>query len=379
MNIQMLDLNSQYKKIKNEIDEIILSTIESSEFINGKSVLQFSENLSRYLNVTYVIPCANGTDALQVALMSLGLKPGDEILVPAFTYVATAEVISLLNLVPILVDVNCNDFSIDLKNVRNLISQKTKAIVPVHLFGQCVNMEDIIELANEYNLFIVEDTAQALGARFNFKNGESKHAGTIGDIGTTSFFPSKNLGCFGDGGAIFTNNQLLAEKIKMICNHGQKKKYYHEVVGVNSRLDSIQASILNVKLKYLDEYNEARNKVAEYYDSKLININEIILPQRSFNSTHVFHQYTIRVVNNKRDKLMTFLADKGISTMIYYPLPLHFQKAYENTKFPKGSLPNSEKLCLEVLSLPIDSEISQNKLEYITENIKYFFQNELLH
>ncbi len=373
MKIEMVDLKNQYAKIKSEIDHAMISCVESAEFINGSLVSEFSNNLSKYVGVKHVIPCANGTDALQISLMALDLKPGDEVIVPAFTYVATAEVIGLLNLVPILVDVMPEDFSINLEEVKKSITPKTKAIVPVHLFGQCAGMEELLKIAKKNNIYIVEDTAQAIGAKYTFKDGSIKQAGTIGDIGTTSFFPSKNLGCFGDGGAIFTNNDELAFRIKMMANHGQIIKYQHDVIGVNSRLDTLQAAILNIKLKYLDDYCLARNSAAEYYDKFLCKIEEISIPFRVNNSTHVFHQYTIKVKNKKRDELKSFLQKKGIPSMVYYPFPLHFQKAYKSNRFPKGSLPVSEKLCEDVLSLPIHTEMTNEILAYIVHSIKEFF------
>ena len=370
----MVDLLGQYKKIKPEVDLALISCIESSEFINGKLVNTFSNNLAKYLGVKYVIPCANGTDALQISLMALGLKPGDEVIVPTFTYVATAEVIALLNLVPVLVDVMSDNFSLNLTQVKKAINPKTKVIVPVHLFGQCAGMEELINLANENNLFIIEDTAQAIGAKYTFKDGSSKMAGTMGHIGTTSFFPSKNLGCFGDGGAICTNSESLALKLKMIANHGQSKKYHHDIIGVNSRLDTLQASILDIKLKYLDEYCSKRQTAADYYDRGLKNITEITTPIRVSNSTHVFHQYTIKITNDKRDELKLFLANNNIPSMVYYPLPLHFQEAYKSDRFPQGTFPIAEKLCNEVLSLPMHTEMNCEMQDYIIENIKAFFK-----
>lgn len=375
MKIEMVDLNGQYKKIKSEIDEAIISCIESSEFINGKLVSDFSNNLSKYLDVKYVIPCANGTDALQISLMALDLKPGDEVIVPAFTYVATAEVIGLLNLVPILVDVMPGDFSINLDQVKNVITSRTKAIVPVHLFGQCAGMEELLDFAKRNKIYVVEDTAQAIGAQYTFKDGSSKFAGTIGDIGTTSFFPSKNLGCYGDGGAIFTNNENLAKRIKMIANHGQSQKYKHEVIGVNSRLDTLQAAVLNIKIKYLEDYNYARNLAADYYDKYLSGITLIEIPTRVSNSSHVFHQYTLKIKNGKRDDLKLFLQEKGIPTMVYYPIPLHFQNAYKSDRFPIGSLPIAEKLCEEVLSLPIHTEMNFEIQDFIVKSIIEFFKS----
>lgn len=374
MKIEMVDLKSQYKKIKSEIDKAMINCVESAEFINGSHVSIFSENLSKYVRVKHVIPCANGTDALQISLMALELNPGDEVIVPAFTYVATAEVIALLRLIPVMVDVMPDDFSINLEQVKKAITPRTKVIVPVHLFGQCAGMEELLEIAKTNNIFIVEDTAQAIGSEYTFKDGSIKHAGTIGDIGTTSFFPSKNLGCYGDGGAIFTNNDELAVRIKMMANHGQSKKYQHDVIGVNSRLDTLQATILDIKLKYLNQYTTARNAVADYYDKHLSELNEVIIPFRTSNSTHVFHQYTIKVKNHKRDELKSFLQEKGIPTMIYYPFPLHFQKAYQSNRFPAGSLPVSENLCEEVLSLPMHTELTENIQSIIVNSIKEFYK-----
>ena len=373
MKIDMVDLKGQYHKIKEEIDHAIIACVESTEFINGKLVATFSDNLAKHVGVKHVIPCANGTDALQIALMALDLRPGDEVIVPSFTYVATAEVISLLRLVPVMVDVMPDDFSINLQQVEQSISPKTRAIVPVHLFGQCAGMEELLQIAKEHNLYVVEDTAQAIGAKYTFNDGRIKQAGTIGNIGTTSFFPSKNLGCYGDGGALFTNDDELAQQIKMIANHGQSKKYQHDVVGVNSRLDTIQAAILNEKLRHLDEYCLARNTAANYYDKKLSNIDGITIPKRVLNSTHVFHQYTLKIANDKRDELKSFLSNKGIPTMVYYPYPLHFQKAYQTERFPKGTLPVSEKLCKMVLSLPIHTEMNFEIQDYIINAIKEFY------
>lgn len=374
MKIEMVDLKGQYQKIKSEIDQAMIACVESAEFINGKLVSEFSDNLAKYVGVKHVIPCANGTDALQIALMALDLKPGDEVIVPAFTYVATAEVIALLNLVPVMVDVMPDDFSINLEQVKKSITPKTKAIVPVHLFGQCAGMEELLHIAKEHKIYVVEDTAQAIGAKFTLKDGSIHQAGTMGDIGTTSFFPSKNLGCYGDGGAIFTNNDALAARLKMMANHGQSKKYQHDVIGVNSRLDTLQAAILNIKLKHLNEYCAARNSAADYYDNDLKNIDGLITPVRVSNSTHVFHQYTMKIKDGKRDELKSYLQEKGIPSMVYYPFPLHFQKAYQSDRFPKGSLPVSEKLCEEVLSLPIHTEMTIEMQSYITNKIKDFFK-----
>ena len=372
--IQMVDLKGQYHKIKLEVDNAIIACVESAEFINGKLVTTFSQNLAKYVGVKHVIPCANGTDALQIALMALDLKPGDEVIVPAFTYVATAEVIALLNLIPVMVDVMPDDFSINLNQVKNAIGPKTKAIVPVHLFGQCAGMEELIQIAKENNLYIVEDAAQAIGAKYTFKDGTIHQAGTMSHIGTTSFFPSKNLGCYGDGGAIFTNDDALAIRLTIMANHGQSKKYQHDIVGVNSRLDTLQAAILNIKLKHLDEYSAARNAAADYYDSQLSCIPGIIIPKRVANSTHVFHQYTLKIANKKRNSLKSFLTEKGIPTMVYYPYPLHFQKAYQSVRFPKGIFPVAESLCEEVLSLPIHTEMNTQMQDYIIQTINEYFQ-----
>lgn len=372
--IEMVNLKGQYQKIKSEINEAIQNCIDNAAFINGPQVNEFRVALENYLGVKHVIPCANGTDALQIALMSLALKPGDEVIVPSFTYVATAEVIALLGLIPIMVDIMPDDFSIDLEQVKKSISSKTKVIVPVHLFGQCAGMEELLQIAEEHKLYVVEDTAQAIGAKYTFRNGTIMQAGTMGNIGTTSFFPSKNLGCYGDGGTIFTNNDELAQKIKMIANHGQSKKYQHDIVGVNSRLDTLQAAILNIKLKHLDEYCKARNEAAQYYDNNLCEIEGITIPKRVHNSTHVFHQYTIKIADNKRDELKNFLFGKGIPSMVYYPIPLHFQKAYQTNGYPQKIFPVSEDLCNRVLSLPIHTEMNEIELDYITSSIKEFYK-----
>lgn len=372
MKIEMVDLKSQYAKIQAEIDNAILENIRNANFINGPAVNEFTKNLSNYLGGAFVIPCANGTDALQIAMMALGLVPGDEVIVPSFTYVATAEVIGLLGLVPVMVDVDPIYFNVTYKNIEKAITSKTKAIVPVHLFGQCADMEPIMELANEKSIYVIEDTAQAIGAKYTFTDGTIKHAGTIGDIGCTSFFPSKNLGCYGDGGALYTHNPILAEKIKMISNHGQSKKYVHKYIGVNSRLDTIQAAVLNVKLKYLDEYSLARNIAAERYDSLLINVNDLQIPNRSKKSTHVFHQYTLLINNNKRDALKEFLESKGIPAMIYYPIPLNEQEAYSNLGIIADNLNETQKLCKSVLSLPMHTELTLNQQIFITDSIKSF-------
>jgi UDP-2-acetamido-2-deoxy-ribo-hexuluronate aminotransferase len=371
----MVDLKNQYLKIKPEIDAAIQEVLESTAFINGPAVKRFQQNLEQYLQVKHVIPCANGTDALQIAMMALGLKPGDEVITADFTYVATAEVIGLLGLTPVLVDVNPSTFDINIEALERNITEKTKAIVPVHLFGQCANMDAIMEIAKKYNLYVIEDNAQAIGAEYTFQNGTRKKAGTIGHIGCTSFFPSKNLGCFGDGGAIMTNDDELAQRCRMIVSHGQSKQYVHDVLGVNSRLDSIQAAILDVKLKYLDQYIQARQKAAEYYDRKFSNHPEIIIPARNPNSTHVFHQYTLQIKNGKRDALRAFLQEQGIPSMIYYPIPLHLQKAYQSPRYKKGDFPVTEMLCASVLSLPMHTELTEDTLEQITNTVLNFFNN----
>lgn len=375
MKIEMVDLKGQYAKIQEEIDEAVLNTIRDASFINGPQVAEFTKSLSTYLNGAFVIPCANGTDALQIAMMALDLKPGDEVIVPSFTYVATAEVIGLLHLKPILVDVDPVHFNITYENFEQAITNKTKAIVPVHLFGQCADMEPILALAKEHDLYVIEDTAQAIGAVYTFKDGTKKQAGTMGDIGCTSFFPSKNLGCYGDGGAIYTNNPELAERIKMIANHGQVKKYIHKYIGVNSRLDSIQASILKIKLKHLDEYSNARKAAADRYDELLSGISDLITPARAHNSTHVFHQYTMQIKNGKRDALKKHLESAGIPAMIYYPIPLNVQEAFKNICQVVGSLNTTEYLCASVLSLPMHTELIEDEQIFITENIKSFLNN----
>jgi UDP-2-acetamido-2-deoxy-ribo-hexuluronate aminotransferase len=374
MKIQMVDLKSQYHKIKTEIDSAIINCIENSTFINGPAVKEFQQDFEKYLTVKHVIPCANGTDALQIAMMALDLKQGDEIICPAFTYVATAEVIGLLGLIPVMVDVNPSTFNIELEGLEKYITPKTKAIVPVHLYGQSADMDKTMEFAEKYNIFVIEDNAQAIGSDYTFANGEVRKSGTIGHIGCTSFFPSKNLGCYGDGGAIMTNNDELANKIRMIANHGQEKKYYHKVLGCNSRLDTVQAEVLKIKLKYIDNYSAARNKMAKYYDDNLINIEGLQIPERAKNSTHVFHQYTLRISNNKRDELQKYLESKDIPSMIYYPLPLYKQEAFQRY-VPKGfSLPVTEQLSKEVISLPIHTEFNEEISKYIVSEIKNFFK-----
>ncbi len=368
MSIQMVDLKGQYLKINDEINEAIQTVLDSTIFINGPQVKSFAANLQSYLNVKHVIPCANGTDALQVAFMALDLRPGDEVIVPCFTYVATAEVIALLGLKPVLVDVDPNTFQIDIAAFEAAITDKTKAVVPVHLFGQCADMESILPIAKKHSIFVVEDTAQAIGAKYTFDNGQAHSAGCMGDFGTTSFFPSKNLGCYGDGGAIFTNNDDLASKARMICNHGQKKKYHHSVVGVNSRLDTIQAAILDVKLKYLDTYSAARQQVAARYDEAFGNHEAFEIPQRDPKSSHVFHQYTLKINGLDRDALKEHLANNGVPSMVYYPVPLNEQEAYKGV----GKFPVTYDLCSRVLSLPMSTELTENQIHTIIETTLKF-------
>lgn len=364
--IQMVDLQSQYQLIKSEVDQAITSVIESAAFINGPAVKTFQTNLESYLGVKHVINCANGTDALQIAFMALGLQPGDEVIVPTFTYVATAEVIALLRLEPVLVDVDPVTFCVDPAAIEANITSKTKAIVPVHLFGQCANMDAIMEIANRHNLYVIEDTAQAIGAKYTFNDGSVKRAGCIGHIGTTSFFPSKNLGCYGDGGAIMTNDDKLAETLRMVANHGQRVRYYHDEVGVNSRLDTVQAAILDIKLKHLDRYEASRNEVAAAYDQAFGNHPKLTIPARNSKSTHVFHQYTLLLADGiDREAVRAKMEESGVPTMIYYPVPLHEQKAYQSPRYPSGSFPVSEMLCKRVLSLPIHTEMEKEQLDHI--------------
>ena len=372
--IQMVDLKGQYQKIKPEVDLAIQDVINNTAFINGPAVKEFQADLEKYLGVKHVIPCANGTDALQIAMMALGLKPGDEVITASFTYVATAEVIGLLGLTPVLVDVYPDTFCIDVKAIEKAITSKTKAIVPVHLYGQSADMESIMALAKKHHLFVIEDVAQAIGADYTFVNGTKQKAGTIGTIGCTSFFPSKNLGCYGDGGAIYTQDDDLAKKLRMIAHHGQSVQYVHDVLGVNSRLDTIQAAVLKIKLKHLDEYAAARNKVAAHYDKAFANHPKIKTPLRSKNSTHVFHQYTLQLTDIDRTKLREHLAGKDIPSMIYYPIPLHMQKAYQSDLYKQGDFPVTEKLCASVLSLPMHTELEEETLKYISDSLLEFIK-----
>jgi UDP-2-acetamido-2-deoxy-ribo-hexuluronate aminotransferase len=370
----MVDLKTQYEKIQSEIDEAVLNVIRTTMFIGGPEVKGFQDELEAYLDVKHVIPCANGTDALQIAFMALGLQPGDEVIVPAFTYVATAEVIALLKLTPIMVDVDPGSFNLTPELFEAAITSKTKAVVPVHLFGQCADMEGIMNVADKHGIYVIEDNAQGIGADYIFSDGRVAKSGTIGHIGCTSFFPSKNLGCYGDGGAIFTNDTALADKIRIVANHGQSRRYYHDEVGVNSRLDAIQAAILRIKLRHLDIYNVARTAAADYYDAAFSQIPEIKIPARSTCSTHVFHQYTLRLTNGKRDELVQYLTDKQVPCMIYYPVPLHHQNAFKESARPGLVLPVTERLCREVFSLPIHSELTPEIQDIIISAVQSYFK-----
>ena len=371
-DIQMVDLRSQYEKIREEVNAGIQEVIDTTAFIKGGKVIDFQHELEAYLNVKHVIPVGNGTDALQIALMALGLKPGDEVITPTFTFIATAEVVALLGLTPVVVDVDPDTFNISVGAIKNAITPRTKAIVPVHLFGQNADMEAILNLAQEHKLFVVEDACQSIGSVYTFSDGRKLKSGCMGDIGCTSFFPSKNLGCFGDGGALFTNNDTLAAKIRSIANHGMVVRYHHDIVGVNSRLDSIQAAVLQVKLKHLDEYNAARQAVADYYDRAFAATDKLIIPGRSAHSVHVFHQYTLKLKDINRAELQKYLADKGIPAMVYYPVPLHLQKAYQDDRYKVGDFPVAEKLCDCVLSLPMHTELTEEQLAYITRTALEF-------
>lgn len=365
----MVDLKSQYKKIENEVNEAVMNVMQNTAFINGPDVKAFAAELAQYLNVKHVIPCANGTDALQIAMMALDLQPGDEVITPTFTYAATCEVIALLKLTPVFVDCNPETFNLDVNQIETAITSRTKAIVPVHLYGQCADMEPILSIAQRHNLFVIEDTAQAIGAKYTFKNGTTAFAGTMGSVGATSFFPSKNLGCYGDGGALFTNDDDLALKMSQIANHGQTRLYYHDIVGVNSRLDTIQAAVLRVKLKHLDAYAEARNKAADFYDHAFKNHPKIKTPVRAENSSHVFHQYTLTLNDVDRDWFSAELDKAGVPNKVYYPIPQHLQKAYNLKNYKDGDLPVSEALSKKVISLPMHTELSEEQLQYITENV----------
>ena len=371
--IEMVDLKGQYEHIKEQVNQSILETIESTMFINGPKVKSFQDQLEKYLGVKHVIPCANGTDALQIALMSLGLKPGDEVITADFTFASTVEVISLLRLTPVLVDVDPKTFNIDISSIEKAISPKTKAIIPVHLFGQAADMQEILDIAEENKLYVVEDNAQSLGAVYTFADGKKKKTGTLGHIGTTSFFPSKNLGAYGDGGAIFTNDDDLAHIIRGIVNHGMYIRYQHDVVGVNSRLDSLQAAILDVKLKKLDFYNDSRKVAAQKYNERLIDCQKLITPHRKGDQyTHVYHQYTLKVIDGDRDGLVNHLNDKGIPCGVYYPIPLHLQKAYVSENYKDDDFKVTLEIVNQVISLPMHTELTDNQIDFITDTVKSF-------
>ena len=372
--LMMVDLKSQYEEIKPEIDAAIREVIDSTAFINGPAVNKFQQNLETYLGVKHVIPCANGTDALQVSMMALDLKPGDEVITTSFTFIATAEVIALLGLTPVLVDVDPDTFNIDPQAIERAITSKTRAIVPVHLFGQSADMEAIMQIAEKYKLHVIEDNCQAIGADYIFADGTKKKTGSISIVGCTSFFPSKNLGCYGDGGAVFTNDDALATKLRQIVNHGMTVRYYHDMIGVNSRLDSIQAAVLDIKLKRLDEYAQKRNQAAAFYDKAFENEPHLKTPVRFNKSTHVFHQYTMVTNGIDRNKLQEFLTSKGVPAMIYYPVPLHMQKAYLDPRYKEGDFPVTEMLCKTVISLPMHTELDEEQLNYITSSVLEFFK-----
>lgn len=364
--IQMVDLKSQYLKIKPEIDRKLDAVFDSTAFINGSFVKDFQSNLEKYLGIEHVIPCGNGTDALQIALMALDLEPGDEVITTPFTFIATAEVIALLGLVPVFVDCRYDTFNMDVTKIEKAITPKSKVILPVHLFGQCCDMEEIVSIATDYNLYVIEDACQSIGSEYTDLSGKTRKAGTLGDIGCTSFFPSKNLGCYGDGGAVFTRDEKLAHKMRGIANHGMFTRYYHEMIGVNSRLDTIQAAVLDVKLQYLDQYNAARQQAAACYDKAFKGHSNIETPVISPYSSHVFHQYTVKLNNVDRIGLTEGMKEAGIPVMIYYPVPLHLQKAFEYLGKKRGDFPVAEMLCDRVISLPMHTELSLDQLDYIT-------------
>jgi len=373
--IQMVDLKGQYENIKETVNASIQEVLDTNTYINGPQVHAFQKSLEEYLDVKHVIPCANGTDALQIAMMGLDLKPGDEVITADFTFAATVEVIALLQLTPVLVDVEMDTFNISIEAIRKAITPKTKAIVPVHLFGQAANMEAIMEIAAAHNLYVIEDNAQAIGANYKYADGSKKKAGVIGHVASTSFFPSKNLGCYGDGGAIFTNDEELAHKLRGIVNHGMYVRYHHDVVGVNSRLDSIQAAVLNAKLPNLDSYNEARQAAAKAYSQALANHKKIVTPFIfGEKDSHVFHQYTLRIVDANRDALMQHLLDKGIPCAIYYPIPLHSQKAYLDSRYKEEDFPVTNQLVKEVISLPMHTELDDEQIKFITDSILEFLK-----
>lgn len=367
--IQMVDLKAQYLNIKDEVDKAVIDVLESSAFINGKPVQQFAETFATYMGVKHVIPCANGTDALQIAMMALDLQPGDEVITPSFTYIATTEVVALLKLTPVFVEVDAKTFCIDTESLKKAITPKTKAIVPVHLYGHAANMEEVMKIAAEHSLYVIEDNAQATGADYTFSDGTVKKTGSIGNVGATSFFPSKNLGCYGDGGAVFTNDDALAAKMRMIANHGQNKRYYHEVVGCNSRLDTLQAAILNIKLRNIDDYINARRKAADYYDAAFANHPNITTPYRAPYSNHAFHQYTLQLEGVDRNGLNEYLATKQIPSMIYYPVPGHRQQMFSSFNLADCHLPVTDWLTERVISLPMHTELDEEQLAYITTSV----------
>lgn len=375
MPLQMVDLKRQYQKIKPEVDAALQRVLESAAFIGGPDVHEFAKELAAYLGVKHVIPCANGTDALQIALMALGLKPGDEVITPSFTYIATVEVVALLGLKPVFVDVDADTFTVNLDAIKNAITPKTKAIIPVHLYGQCADMEPLLALAKEHNIPVIEDNAQAIGGNYTFSDGRTVKTGSMGIIGCTSFFPSKNLGCYGDGGAMFTNDDALAEKLKMIANHGQNVRYYHEMVGCNSRLDTMQAAVLRIKLRHLDEYCDARSAVADYYDRAFAGNDRIVTPFRAAYNKHVFHQYTLQLKGVDRDAVVSALAEKGIPSMIYYPVPSHKQNMLKSFVDADLELPTTDALNKCVFSLPIHTELTEEELKFITEGVLEIVNN----
>ncbi len=372
--LQMVDTKTQYHKIKKEVDEAVIAVLESSQFIGGKVVNDFAANLATYHNSKHVIPCANGTDALQIAMMALGLQPGDEVVTPSFTYIATVEVAALLHIKPIFIEVDARTFCMDVAAIEKAITPKTKAIVPVHLYGHAADMEPIMQIAARHNLFVIEDNAQGIGNVYAFADGTKKKTGSIGHIGCTSFYPSKNLGAYGDGGAMFTDDDALAEKLRMIASHGQSKRYYHDVVGCNSRLDALQAAILDIKLKHLDEYIDARIKAADFYDAAFAGNKKINVPYRAANNKHVFHQYTLTLNGVNRDELHQFLADNGVPSMIYYPVPAHRQKMFDAFGGSEYILPVTDWLTERVISLPIHTELDEEQQQFIVNKVLEFVQ-----
>lgn len=372
--IRMVDLKGQYEKIQDEVDHAIKGVIASTAFIKGPDVSLFEQELAQFLDVKHAIACANGTDALQVAMMALGLKPGDEIITTPFTFIATVEVIKLLGLTPVFVDVEADSFNINPELIESAISNQTKAIVPVHLFGQCAEMEIITRIAEKYKLTVIEDNAQAIGAEYIYSDGMKRKAGAIGDVGTTSFFPSKNLGCYGDGGAMFTNNPELADKLSTLANHGMNRRYYYDYVGVNSRLDTLQAAILRIKLRHLEKYNMVRKAAADYYDRAFDSLPGVTIPARKSYSTHIFHQYTLQVPKEQRDELHSYLGSKQVPSAIYYPVPLHLQTAYKDLGYKAGDFPVAERFSERVISLPMHTELDEEQLSYIAETVSAFFK-----